>query len=122
MYAEGKGVEQDYKKAIHWFTKAGEQGNFAKAQCNLAIMYAEGKGVEQDYKKARDLIENIVPKNNKEKKIIENIKNICEIEKQKEEKEDIRGKKYERIIKTYEKKILFLYFEILQVFRLLNLF
>ena len=30
----------------------------------------------------------------------------------KKEKEDIRGKKYERIIKTYKKKILFLYFEI----------
>ena len=111
MYYKGEGVDQDYKKAVYWLTKAAEQ-NFAPAQCNLANMYIKGEGVEYDCKKALDLIEKIPLPNDKEKKIIENIKNICEIEKQKEEKEDIRGKKYERIIKTYEKKIRFLYLEI----------
>jgi hypothetical protein len=51
MYDEGKAVEQDYKQAIRWFTKAAEQGH-AAAQLNLGAMYHEGKGVEQDYKQA----------------------------------------------------------------------
>ena len=33
-YAEGKGVEQDYKEAVKWFQKAAEQGH-AEAQENL---------------------------------------------------------------------------------------
>ena len=51
MYAEGKGVKQDYKKAFEWYTKAAER-KLKEAQFNLAIMYAEGKGVEQDFKEA----------------------------------------------------------------------
>ena len=50
-YANGKGVKQDWQKAIEWFTKAAEQGS-AVAQRNLGWCYEDGKGVKQDYKKA----------------------------------------------------------------------
>jgi TPR repeat protein len=51
MYDSGKGIRQDYAKAVKWYRKAAEQGN-AKAQFNLAVMYQNGKGVWQDYAKA----------------------------------------------------------------------
>ena len=51
MYQTGKGVAQDYKTAVKWYTLAAEQGN-AKAQSLLGIMYETGKGVAQDYVKA----------------------------------------------------------------------
>ncbi len=38
MYVNGRGVPQDYEKAIDWFTKSAEQG-FAGAQNNLGVMY-----------------------------------------------------------------------------------
>ena len=43
MYVNGRGVPQDYEKAIEWFTKSAVQG-FARAQFNLGWMYAKGKG------------------------------------------------------------------------------
>jgi TPR repeat protein len=46
MYANGKGVEQDFKEAIKWFQKAADQG-FAEAQYNLGFMYDKGQGVER---------------------------------------------------------------------------
>ena len=49
MYANGKGVAQDYKAAIKWFKLAAGQG-YADAQYNLGIMYDNGRGVAQDYK------------------------------------------------------------------------
>jgi len=51
MYAEGKGVTQDYKEAVKWYTKAAEQGD-ADAQYSLAWMFDRGKEVPQDYKEA----------------------------------------------------------------------
>ena len=51
MYVNGRGVPQDYEKAIEWFTKSAVQG-FARAQFNLGWMYAKGKGLMQNYKKA----------------------------------------------------------------------
>lgn len=51
MYAQGKGVRQDYQKAVEWYTKAANQGD-AIAQFNLGLMYSEGQGVRQDYQKA----------------------------------------------------------------------
>ena len=60
MYANGRGVDQDYDEAIIWFTNAARQGN-ATARTNLCIvynhlgwMYAKGVGVEQDYGLAFD--------------------------------------------------------------------
>ena len=37
MYERGKGVLQDDKEAVKWYTKSAEQG-FAKAQYNLGVM------------------------------------------------------------------------------------
>ena len=51
MYAQGKGVPQDYTEAAHWFRLAAEQG-LASAQSKLGTMYSEGKGAPQDHTKA----------------------------------------------------------------------
>ncbi len=51
LYAQGQGVEQDYKKAFVWFSKAADQG-YAKAQFNLGVLYRDGQGVEKDFKEA----------------------------------------------------------------------
>ena len=51
IYHYGKGVNQDYKKAVKWYEKAAEQGH-AEAQVNLGAMYYDGLGVTQDYKQA----------------------------------------------------------------------
>ena len=47
MYANGRGVLQDDKEAVKWYTKAAEQGD-ADAQFNLGLGYATGEGVLQD--------------------------------------------------------------------------
>ena len=41
MYANGKGVTQNYKEAAKWSKKAANQGN-ADAQYNLGLLYANG--------------------------------------------------------------------------------
>ena len=51
IYAEGKGVTQDYKEAVKWYRLAAKQGEVV-AQYNLGVMYDEGKGVKQDYVRA----------------------------------------------------------------------
>ena len=51
MYENGRGVSQDYAKAVEWYRKSAEQGN-ADAQCNLGYMYRKGRGISQDYAKA----------------------------------------------------------------------
>ena len=51
MYAKGEGVEQDYKQAAKWFTRAAEQGS-SETQCNLGRMYGEGQGMPRDYEQA----------------------------------------------------------------------
>ena len=52
MYAQGKGVPQDYAQAVIWFRQAAQQG-FAQAQTNLGDMYFKGLGVPQDYVQAQ---------------------------------------------------------------------
>ena len=47
MYANGRGVSQDYAVAIGWYRKAADQGD-AEAQFNLGLMYASGRGVPKD--------------------------------------------------------------------------
>jgi TPR repeat protein len=54
LYAEGRGVPQDYRKAAELYQKAADQGN-ALAQVNLGWLYHEGKGVPRDYGKAVEL-------------------------------------------------------------------
>ena len=51
MYQNGRGVKQDYEKAVYWYTQSAEQGN-AHAQYHLGVMYQNGRGVKQDYEKA----------------------------------------------------------------------
>ncbi|MEX2525693.1 MAG: SPOR domain-containing protein, partial [Gammaproteobacteria bacterium] len=47
MHAFGRGLEQDYGRALDWFHKAAEQG-VAQAQYNLGVFYENGHGVERD--------------------------------------------------------------------------
>jgi len=51
MYSSGKGVDQDYNKAVTWYRKAADQG-YAPGQLNLGSMYLTGRGVTQDYSEA----------------------------------------------------------------------
>jgi TPR repeat protein len=50
-YWRGRGVTQDYVKAVEWYTKAAAQGS-ASAQLKLGECYEDGRGVTQDYVKA----------------------------------------------------------------------
>ncbi len=54
MYAEGRGVPQDYAEAVRWYRLAADQGD-AVAQSFLGLMYAEGQRVLQDYGQAHML-------------------------------------------------------------------
>lgn len=51
MYEYGKGVTQDYKTAIKYYTLAADQG-YAYGQYRLGRMYEYGKGVIQDFTRA----------------------------------------------------------------------
>ena len=53
MYDSGRGVRQDYTKAVQWYRKAAEQGN-VEAQHNLGAVYVNGQGVHQDHKIAKE--------------------------------------------------------------------
>ena len=64
-YDEGRGVPQDYAKAMEWYTKAAAQG-FAVAQYNLGLMYAKGNGVPQDYVQAHKWADLAASKGHKE--------------------------------------------------------
>lgn len=48
MYAQGAGVQQNFKQAEFWFLLAAGQGH-AQAQEFLGGMYAVGKGVPVDF-------------------------------------------------------------------------
>ena len=43
MFEDGKGVTQDHKEAVKWYTLSAEQGT-AGAQNNLGVMYFRGQG------------------------------------------------------------------------------
>ena len=47
MYRDGRGVAQDYDKALQWWRKAAELG-LIDAQYALGNMYAGGSGVERN--------------------------------------------------------------------------
>ena len=51
LYDNGRGVLQDYKKAMEWYQKAALQGS-GNAMDAIGKLYEDGKGVPQDYKKA----------------------------------------------------------------------
>lgn len=48
MYANGRGVPQDYAEALKWYRLAAEQGD-VNAQNNLGVIHQYGQGVPQDY-------------------------------------------------------------------------
>jgi TPR repeat protein len=50
-FADGIGVQQDYRKAVEWYEKAANKG-YVSAQFNLGNLYSTGEGVPQDYDKA----------------------------------------------------------------------
>lgn len=43
MYAGGRGVDKDEKRAVKMYTLAADQGH-ASAQYNLGVMYEHGRG------------------------------------------------------------------------------
>lgn len=47
-YMLGRGVEQNYGKALTWFERAADQGN-PYAESQIAYLYAAGKGVPKNY-------------------------------------------------------------------------
>jgi TPR repeat protein len=47
MYADGKGVEQNYEEAAKWWTKAAEGGHVLAAE-NLSLVYRGGSPVKSD--------------------------------------------------------------------------
>lgn len=51
LYASGKMVGQDYKRAAYWFSKAAD-GGVANAHYNLGVMFQQGLGIRKDAAKA----------------------------------------------------------------------
>lgn len=51
LYAAGKAVPQDYKRAAYWFSRAAD-GGIGNAHYNLGVMFQQGLGVRKDMKKA----------------------------------------------------------------------
>ena len=47
LYANGRGVAQDYVEAARWYRKAADQG-YADAQTGLGVLFDKGLGVAQD--------------------------------------------------------------------------
>ena len=54
LYFAGRGVAQDYAKALELYLKAAQQGH-AGAQCQAGYCYEKGMGTEQDSAKAFEL-------------------------------------------------------------------
>lgn len=63
MYAQGKGVRQDYSKAFYWYQKSADQG-LSGAQVTLGIAYNQGEGVRQDNSKALYWLRKAADQNN----------------------------------------------------------
>lgn len=53
MYVEGKGVEQDYDKAVDCFKNSGKN-RYPMAEYYMGQMYENGYGVDKNYEKAID--------------------------------------------------------------------
>lgn len=61
LYEEGKGVEQDYRKAADHYERAANLG-IIEAQVRLGRLYEEGKGVDPDFIKAKSLYSQAIHK------------------------------------------------------------
>ena len=66
MFANGKGVPQDFIVAAGWYRCASQQG-VARAQYQLGLMYDKAQGVPQDYVKAYALVNLAVAKAGRER-------------------------------------------------------
>lgn len=51
IYASGKMMARDYKRAVYWFSRAAD-GGVANAHYNLGVMFQQGLGVQKDIRKA----------------------------------------------------------------------
>jgi len=51
LYHNGRGVEQDFKKAISWYDKAVDEGN-KDAWINIGVLYYFGQGVDTNHNHA----------------------------------------------------------------------
>ena len=51
MYFTGRGVSQNYHKALEFYNRSADQGHVG-AQTVLGVIYSDGLGVEQDYLRA----------------------------------------------------------------------
>lgn len=51
MYYQGRGVEQDYTKAVYWYNEAANRGNVT-SMSNLGYCYYYGRNIPVDYEKA----------------------------------------------------------------------
>ena len=65
LYFEGKGVQQNDKKAVEWLTRAAEQGNL-DARYLLALVYFDGEGARWYDGKVIEWFDNEVGKGNKQ--------------------------------------------------------
>ena len=62
LYEYGRGVTQDFQKAIMYYKRAAEQHN-VESMYNLALMYLFGRGVEQDVSLAFPLLQKAAKNN-----------------------------------------------------------
>jgi len=77
-YFYGKGVKQDYIKAVEYYYKAAQKG-YVQAQINLGYCYQTGHGIKQNYDKANEWYcktigkKDFIPKTSEQK----NLKKAC---------------------------------------------
>lgn len=63
LYKYGKGIKQDYCKALEWFNRSAEKKN-SHAENNLGIMYLNGYGVDKNIILAREWFDKSANKKN----------------------------------------------------------
>ena len=75
MYAQGRGIGQNYQKALEWYQKVANQED-ALAQNMLGMIYKNGEGVPQDYKKAKEWYGKACDNGDQTKEVMMLIKNL----------------------------------------------
>lgn len=62
LYEYGRGVPQDFQRAVMYYKRATEQHN-VESMYNLALMYMFSRGVQQDFKMALPLLQKAAKNN-----------------------------------------------------------
>lgn len=62
LYEFGKGVEQNYQKALEWYTRSAEAG-LSKAEYSIGLLYEQGRGVAENYTMAAAWYQKAAEKN-----------------------------------------------------------